>query len=289
MLTDESSLNNLFQMESRRDEDSTLLGPEEGPAAEVMNVSGASDIVFVCEHASNALPESLGDLGLPPEAVESHIAWDPGAYALACRLSVGFDAPLVAGRFSRLVYDCNRPPERADAMPDRSEIYEIPGNRAISEEGRAARVREIYEPFHGALAEVIDERLALGRPVALVTVHTFTPIFFGKPRAVELGILHDEDSRLADACLARAADLTGLAAAQNSPYGPESGVTYTLQRHALPRGLPNVMLEIRNDLVTTAAAQAQIAEVLGRLLAEALAALRAAGIVAVNGHWSGTS
>jgi len=120
------------------------------------------------------------------------------------------------------------------------------------------------------LARTLDSRPA---PPALVTVHSFTPVYHGRRRAVELGILHDDDSRLADAMLARAPAHTAMRTGRNDPYGPEDGVTHTLRRHALPRGLPNVMLEIRNDLIATPADQDRAAAALCALLAAALGAL----------------
>ncbi len=60
---------------------------------------------------------------------------------------------------------------------------------------------------------------------------------------------------------------------RNSPYGPADGVTHTLKLQALSRGLPNVMFEVRNDLVREGAQQAAMAERLGDLILAALAAL----------------
>jgi len=273
MLTDKSAVNNPFQMRVDVSQDSPLLSPDEGPAAEVINANGQGAIVLVCEHASNRLPRALGDLGLTEEARISHIAWDPGALPVALHLSKEFDAALVAARFSRLVYDCNRPPERPDAMPERSELFDVPGNRELTPSEHARRVRGISEPFRDTLTRAIETRTACGQPVVLVTVHSFTPIYFGKPRAVELGILHDADARLADAMLEHAASETGLQTERNEPYGPESGVTHTLRLHALPRGLLNVMIEIRNDLISDGTTQRRIAEALARTLRKALADL----------------
>ena len=57
--------------------------------------------------------------------------------------------------------------------------------------------------------------------MAVVTVHSFTPVHFGEPRAVELGILHDEDSRLADGMLARAGALPRIGGLRvTSPMAP---------------------------------------------------------------------
>lgn len=248
----------------------SLLTAEDGPAVEVLGAERRGDLIFVCEHASNRIPEALGDLGLDADARASHIAWDPGAMEVALLLAEALDSPLVAAKFSRLVYDCNRPPEAPGAMLAVSETTEVPGNRDLSPSAREARALEIYEPFHAELSQLIDKRAAEGRAAALVTVHSFTPVFLGVSRAVELGLLHDVDSRLVDAMLPRAAALTGLRTERNAPYGPEDGVTHTLKRHAAPRGLATVMLEVRNDLLGDGAAQARVAKGISALLKESL-------------------
>jgi predicted N-formylglutamate amidohydrolase len=245
-------------------------------AVTCLNPGGSSSVLLVCEHASRRIPDHLGDLGLSPEARRSHVAWDPGALAVARDLSDRLDAALVAGTISRLVYDCNRPPEAPDAIPTRSEATDIPGNRALSAAARAGRIRDIYAPFHAALAHHLARR---PRPV-LVTIHSYTPVFHGHPRPTELGILHDRDARLADAMLARAGDHLPLVTRRNDPYGPADGVTHTLRRHALGPGHPNVMLEIRNDLIATDAQQRRIAGGLASLLADAFAATGLPGDVA---------
>lgn len=219
-------------------------------AVRIVNEGGGGPAVLVCEHASNHVPAGCGTLGLPAAALTSHIAWDPGAAALAESLSKRLDASLVIAGISRLVIDCNRPPDHPGAMPVLSEDTDIPGNRDLSPAERAARVAAVYTPFHEALAGLLDARLAAGERPALVTIHSFTPVFRGRPRAVQLGILHDADARLADALIDLARTEGGLEVRRNEPYGPADGVTHTLVRHALPRGLPNAMIEVRNDLLS---------------------------------------
>jgi predicted N-formylglutamate amidohydrolase len=217
---------------------------------EVRNAYGKGPFLLVCEHASNFIPPRYAALGLDSAALESHIAWDPGALAVADELTRLLDAPLVAARISRLVYDCNRPPEAPSAMPEESEIYRIPGNAGLTQAERQARADDVYFPFRAALSRAIDGHGA-GDPV-IVTIHSFTPVYRGVARAVEIGILHDDDARFADAMIAAAgSDSGGFVVRRNEPYGPEDGVTHTLREHALPHGLPNVMIEIRNDLIRT--------------------------------------
>jgi predicted N-formylglutamate amidohydrolase len=234
----------------------SLLEGDDHPVV-LVNADGRCPCALVCEHASNRLPRALGTLGLDQSDLQRHIAWDIGAERVARRLAQLIDAPLVLQRYSRLAYDCNRPPDSPDAMPELSETTHIPGNRALSPADRLARIREIYRPFHAAVADLLDERSAAGRRSTVVTVHSFTPVYKGQPRSVELGLLHDRDFRLAERLLPRFADVD---ARFNEPYGPEDGVLHTLNLHAAPRGLAHVMVEIRNDLVADERGQQQWAE-----------------------------
>ncbi|MBB4063479.1 N-formylglutamate amidohydrolase [Gellertiella hungarica] len=251
-------------------ESAELLTKAEGSPAAVVNAGGKGPVVLVCEHASRRLPETVGTLGLSEEALVSHIAWDPGALAVAEHLSSLLDAPLVYQRFSRLVYDCNRPPEAPGAMPETSEIYDIPGNRALSQHEKDRRTRGLYLPFHAAVSDLLDERGKAGLESIIVTMHSFTPVYMGRERAVEIGILHDEDSRVADAMLIAAEGNTDYDIRRNEPYGPADGVTHTLIKHGLARGLKNVMIEVRNDLIRDEDGQRVMAGLLAELLGSAL-------------------
>lgn len=250
-----------------------LLTEAEGSPVAVENWRASSPFLLVCEHASARLPEKMGTLGLSPAALSSHIAWDPGALAVSELLVKSLDATLIYQRFSRLVYDCNRPPEAQAAMPPVSEVYEIPGNAAISAAERRARTEALYLPFRNELADFIATRKVSGRPPVLVTMHTFTPVYHGRQRDVEVGILHDTDKRLADRMLAAAAKAKRYDTRRNEPYGPADGVTHTLIEHGLKNGLLNVMIEIRNDLVSNEIGQKVMADYLTGLLGESLQAL----------------
>lgn len=250
-----------------------LINASDGPAWQTINAGGTSNIVLVCEHASNRIPSVLDTLGLSEDALQSHAAWDPGAEAIALLLSKSLDAVLVTAGFSRLVYDLNRPPEHPDAMRTVSEIYQIPGNSNLSQQDQQARTERLYKPFHHAVDVVLDRHQAESRIPVLVTIHTFTPVYLGNKRDVELGILHDCDARLADEILRAAPDITKLTTLRNEPYGPEDGVAHSLEIHALPRGILNVMLEIRNDLVLTAEQQNNVAQIIETLLLSALSEL----------------
>jgi predicted N-formylglutamate amidohydrolase len=241
---------------------------------EIENAGATGPWLIVCEHASNVFPSPWGELGLGAEAREAHIAWDPGALALARGLAARLDAPLVAARVSRLIYDQNRPPDAPGAMAARSELWDVPGNRGLTAQARQARVASVYLPFHAALGGQVARMLAGGLHPALVTVHSFTPLWYGQPREVECGVIHDTDPMLARAVLAAARRRTGLRAELNAPYSAADGVTHTLKLHATPHGLPHAMLEIRNDLLASPSAAAAMADTLAPVLAEARASVQ---------------
>ena len=254
-------------------ERSGLLSQADGEPVAVVNPGGAGDVLLVCEHASATLPKRLGNLGLSAEALTSHIAWDPGALAVCRLMSTSLDATLIYQRFSRLAYDCNRPPEAPGSMPAQSEIYEVPGNRNLTQTERDARTQALYLPFHQRVAETIAGRKRAGRRTVLVTMHSFTPVYLGQTRAVEIGILHDADSRLADRMLEAGADTGLYRIERNQPYGPADGVTHTLIKQGLANGLANVMIEIRNDLIADEVGQGVVADFMTGLLRESLAGL----------------
>ena len=233
----------------------------------VTRSTGKSPVVIVCEHASSYIPVVFKGLGLSQDLRKSHIAWDPGALDVARALSEKLDAPLISGEISRLVYDCNRPPEAHDAVPARSEVFDVPGNAGLTAAALRDRADHVYHPFHNALEGLIRDRTG---SVVLVTVHSFTPVFKGIQREVELGILCDSDTRLADAMIGTAETHTDHVIGRNEPYGPEDGVTHTLKRHAVPLGLLNVMLEIRNDLLPDMRSSREMAGMLAVWLSDAI-------------------
>ncbi|MGX8012113.1 N-formylglutamate amidohydrolase [Mesorhizobium sp. ORM8.1] len=236
------------------------LAPSE--TVRVTNPGGSSPFVFTCDHASNFLPAEFGTLGLPAVDLTRHIAWDPGALPVASRMSRALDATLVETRVSRLVIDCNRPLDAPDLVPPVSETTAIPGNTGLSDKQFAARVDLAWRPFHGAIADIIEERLARGQETRLVSVHSFTPVYKGKNRPWHIGVIHDEDGRLATPLIGALQRLSGVTVGVNEPYSPADRVYFTLERHARSRGLACAMIEIRNDEISGEAGQRKWADLL---------------------------
>ena len=153
--------------------------PDWPAPVEIVNQAGASDIVLICEHASSHMPAEYGGLGLTAEQLQGHIAWDIGAAEVTRRLCALLDAPAFLGTYSRLLIDLNRPLGALDSIPSVSEGIPIPGHLDLELAEVSRRVEAIFTPFHNRVAAHLDQRLATGRPTRLVSIHSFTPVFFG--------------------------------------------------------------------------------------------------------------
>ena len=227
---------------------SQLLAPHEPSPVEIHNPDGQSDFVVICEHAGRRIPEALGNLGLQDADLTRHIAWDIGARDIAIALADRLDAPLFMQRYSRLVCDCNRQPDVDSFIPRISEATIIPGNSALSESDRAARISGIFQPFHDTVSKALDQRSANGQVTFMVTIHSFTPVFNGVSRPWEIGVLYNRDKTLSPAMLGILQADTEHCVGDNQPYSVGDDTDYTIPVFGEARGIPCVEIEIRNDL-----------------------------------------
>jgi len=255
--------------DARQDGD-PLLGPDDPPAYEVLNPRGEASVVFLCDHASNRVPAAFDGLGLGPEQLSGHIAWDIGAGGLTRRLAARFDAPAVLAGYSRLVIDCNRLLEDSEAILAMSDGTPIPGNAGLSAQDAADRAEACYWPYHEAAAAVIEGIEARGRVPAVVMVHSFTPVMGHAPRPWHVGILWERDGRIALPLLKRLRERGDLCVGDNEPYTASSPHGYTMPLHAARAGRPNVQLEVRQDLVADDAGIARWNEILADALTPVL-------------------
>ena len=229
-----------------------LLGPGDPPPFETLNEQRTSRILIVCDHASCRIPDALGTLGLSQVERTEHIGWDIGAGAVARRLSGLLDAPTVLAGYSRLVIDCNRPAGAPDRIPAVSDSVPVPGNTGLDQEEVDARIEEIFTPYHDAIAAALDRVAATGQVPVLVAVHSFTPrLAGGDPRPWQIGICWDKDRRMADPLIERLRG-DGLVVGANEPYDFGVLTDYTLPMHAESRGLPSLLIEIRNTEIRSA-------------------------------------
>jgi predicted N-formylglutamate amidohydrolase len=246
-----------------------LLAADEPPPFIELGRQGRSNFVIVVDHAGRRIPRALGDLGLPPDQLERHIAWDIGALGVARRMAAALDAPLIAQTYSRLVIDCNRDPSVETSIPIVGEYIEIPGNVGLTAEGVAARRAEIFEPYHRQVRALLDDRAAAGQPTILIAQHSMTNVFKGVRREMHAAVLYNRDRRFAGLVLDRLRGEAGLVIGDNEPYFVSDETDYTVPRHGEARGLPHVEIEIRQDLITTDAGQDEWARRICRALQSA--------------------
>src|SRR4051794_7968820 len=243
--------------------------PEPHPV-EVVPGSVQSGILILCDHASNAVPPDLSDLGLPESEFGRHIAYDIGAAAVTRSLARRLGAPAILTRFSRLVIDPNRGRDDPTLVMRLSDGAVVPGNAGVDEAEVAQRVARFYDPYDAAIAAAIDRATAAGTPPAIVCVHSFTPSWRGTPRPWHVGILWDADDRLARPLLEGLAAELGLVVGDNEPYdGALAGDT--VDRHGTRLGLSNALIEVRQDLIGDAAGARAWGERLARVLRPLLA------------------
>lgn len=230
----------------------SLLAPSDPPAFEIVNPDGAADIVFVSDHDSNDVPAALDRLGLPPEEIGRHIGYDIGIARIARRLAARFNAPLVASGYSRLVCDVNRVPYAPASIPEISDGTPVPANQGLHADDRQARYDALFHPYHGAIADLLDARLAAGRPPLLVALHSFTPRLASAPadRPWEIGFLWDGDAATSQAAMRFFRRLfPDVCVGANQPYSGSTPEGYTVPVHGDRRGLKNLCLEFRQDLI----------------------------------------
>lgn len=233
-------------------------------------IEGSTDqpYLLLCDHASNRLPEPYGDLGLPQSQLERHIGYDIGAEAVTRRLAERLGCPAVMSRFSRLLIDPNRGADDPTLIMRLSDGAVVPGNARVDAEERARRIELYYEPYHQAVDRTIAAMIEAGTPPALVSIHSFTPLWRGTRRPWEIGILWDDDPRLPVPMIEMLARDAALTVGDNEPYsGALKGDT--MWRHGTCRGLAHALIELRQDLIADGAGAAHWSG----LLADVLVAL----------------
>ncbi len=243
------------------------------PSAAVseINPAGRSRILLLCDHATNIVPEEVagGDLGLPPQEMARHIAWDIGAAGVTEALSGLLDAAALLTRFSRLVIDPNRGEDDPTLVMRLYDGTLVPANRAVGPAEIERRLEAFHRPYHRAVAAAIERLAAAGRAPALVAIHSFTPRLKGRaPRPWQVGILWHRDGRIALPLIARLR-AEGFCVGDNEPYSGELEGD-TMSRHGTRNGLPHVLIELRQDLIATPDDQRLWAERLAPMLAQVI-------------------
>jgi predicted N-formylglutamate amidohydrolase len=236
----------------------------------------AGPLLFVCDHASNALPKAYETLGLEAGDFAAHIAVDIGAATVTRALARAFGAPAVLSRWSRLLIDLNRGPDDPTLVMKLSDGRIIPGNRNADTREIAHRLAEFHAPHHAAIEAKIAAAREAGHVPVILSMHSFTPVWKGVKRPWEVGVLWDRDARVAVPLMARLTQ-AGFAVGDNEPYDGELE-NDCMYQHGTMHGLPHVLIEMRQDLIATPQAAEAFAARLKPVIEQALADVGAPSI-----------
>ncbi|MGE0237779.1 MAG: N-formylglutamate amidohydrolase [Parvibaculaceae bacterium] len=235
---------------------------------DIVNPDGRGTVVIVCDHASNAVPPAVGDLGVTPDDMRRHIAWDIGAMPIARQLAEVFDAPAVMCGTSRLVIDCNRKLHDPTLIPATSDGTVIPGNQGLTAAQRVHRIDAYFKTYHDACRRVVADRLGRGERPLFLSVHSMTDRINGGHRPWEISLSSNEDRRATGPVLAALKRMPDLVVGDNEPYDMDPFADYSTPEHALTHGLYYLQVEFRQDCVTTAEGQDRFAMILAQAIRE---------------------
>lgn len=245
--------------------------PQAAPASPFESIDGAEDakLLIVCDHASHHIPARYADLGVVAEHRFAHVAWDIGAAAVTRGLARRLDCPAVLAGVSRLVIDCNRQPGDPTSIPCCTGGLDIPGNAALDDAEADSRAEAWFWPYHHEIGTRLSHLWRHGTAPAMVSVHSFTPVWHGVERPWHVGVLWNRDPRMAVPVLSRLAANADLVVGDNEPYSGRE-INYTLDTHAGAAGLPHVSFEIRQDLIADEAGAERWADILAQALTPVL-------------------
>lgn len=248
-----------------------LLAADEPPPFELLNAGGAAHVMLICDHASRYIPRSLTQLGLQGEDLIRHIAWDIGAADMTRHMSRALDAPAVLCNYSRLIVDCNRLLHDPTLMPRISDGTPVPGNAALTESDKQARLAAIYVPYHRAIEDLAEEMRRRHGIAAMLSIHSCTDRMNGQFRPWEIDICWERDDRIAAPVMAALRRKSTITVGDNQPYGLVTGEDCSLPLHGMRRGWPHLLVETRQDLIGTAETAREWADILIEALRPVLA------------------
>lgn len=240
-------------------------------------ICGDTPVFLFCDHASNHVPDDVadGELGLSAQDMARHIAYDIGAKGLTEMLAKALGAQAIFSKVSRLVIDPNRGEDDPTLIMQLYDGSLIPGNRHLDAAQRAYRVTRYHRPYHAQADAMLDAMIARqSRTPIIFSIHSFTPQLQGRPpRPWHVGVLYADDRRLADPMMAALAEQSDIVVGDNEPYSGKL-TNDCMATHGISRGLPHVLIEVRNDLIETEAGQAIWAKRLSPVLSRVM-----------NDHW----
>ena len=236
----------------------------------VYNPNGQAPVLLVCDHASRAFPSAMHQLGLADWVLDKHVACDIGAEMVTRYLADRLDAPAVLAGYSRLILDLNRQLHHDSAFIKTSDGIAIPGNQDIGEVERQQRIDSFFNPYHDEISRQLNRFRAKEVVPAFISIHTCTPVFNNVFRHCQIGVMWDSDPRIPLPLMSALRQNPELSIGDNEPYSGRQPNDYTIDFHAEDKGLANVGIEVRQDLVNTPEGAERWANILGEAFEEVL-------------------
>lgn len=244
-------------------------------AFEALNIGASSNVLVLCDHASNHVPACVngGSLGISKADMNRHIAFDIGARDTALLIAEALNAPMLASKFSRLVIDPNRGEDDPTIL---MKIYDhtiIEGNRQADAAEKQRRIEAFHRPYHAAIDAALTQVTARGETPVLVSIHSYTQQLNGRPkRPWHIGVLWGDDARISVPLMEKLAANSEITVGNNEPYSGELRGD-TMYSHATKNSYPHVLIELRHDLIDTPEGQAKWAAILAKPLADIIKTL----------------
>ena len=139
--------------------------------------------VVTCEHAGNTVPLNYAHLFHGKEEIlQSHRGWDPGAVEVAAALSKELSAPFFICETTRLLVEPNR------SLHSESLFSEY--SQSLTEAEKNHLLENYYHPHRSAVEQLIRNS---SDGILHLSIHTFTPVWDGRERIIDLGLLFDPD------------------------------------------------------------------------------------------------
>jgi predicted N-formylglutamate amidohydrolase len=248
-----------------------LIGPGDPAPFKLYNENGKAPVLLVCDHASRTFPRAMNQLGLADWVLDKHVACDIGAAMVTHFLSDRLDAPAMLAGYSRLIVDLNRQTDSSTAFIEVSDGITVPGNLDLSDEEKADRITSFFDPYHGAISRQLEGFEQRGIQPAFISVHTCTPVFNQVVRQMHIGVMWDDDPRIARPLIRNLDAMDGICVGDNEPYSGKHPHDFTIDFHAEPNGLPYAGIEVRQDLVSDEKGARKWAHILADALEEVLA------------------
>ncbi|GLQ21501.1 N-formylglutamate amidohydrolase [Algimonas porphyrae] len=227
-------------------------------------IDGPNEAVFIfADHASNHVPDWVGDLGVGPADMRRHIAWDIGTETVARTLCDTLSCSGLICGFSRLVVDANRDPDAPGLIPVITDGTDIPANHGLSHAQITARTNRLYRPYHDAIGAALDTR-----PKALaLSIHSFTPQLRGHaPRPTDIGLLVKDDTDTPERFIEQMARIEPRWQVDiNQPYSAYD-LNFTVDHNVVPRGLRHLAIELRQDHIGMDQDATHMAHILARAI-----------------------